>query len=201
MEVEVSKASENMLAEAMVGRSFKMPIRKEVPAGESLLDFDKVSVSGPHRLPVLEQVSFSVHAREVGGLAGISGNGQRVLADLISGLQSPTSGQVSLYGQPLKRFHPREMLRQGVGRIPEDRHGFGVVGDLTSLKMSFRRFIKIRITAKWDSSISKTDNNLRTKWFRNLTSGESKTMHRLDCFPGETCKNSFSAVSFYRIPN
>ena len=129
-EVEVSKASENMLAEAMVGRSFKMPIRKEVPAGESLLDFDKVSVSGPHRLPVLEQVSFSVHAREVVGLAGISGNGQRVLADLISGLQSPTSGQVSLYGQPLKRFHPREMLRQGVGRIPEDRHGFGVVGDL-----------------------------------------------------------------------
>ena len=77
MEVEVSKASENMLAEAMVGRSFKMPIRKEVPAGESLLDFDKVSVLGPHRLPVLEQVSFSVHAREVVGLAGISGNGQR----------------------------------------------------------------------------------------------------------------------------
>ena len=130
LEVNVSDASEEILAEAMVGRSFKMPIRKEVPAGESLLTLENVSVSGPNRVSVLDQASFSVHAREVVGLAGISGNGQRILADIISGMQSPTSGNVFLYGKPIKRFHPREMLMQKVGRIPEDRQSFGVVGDM-----------------------------------------------------------------------
>ena len=130
LEVNVSKASEKILAEAMVGRSFKMPIRKEVPAGESLLALENVSVSGPNRVSVLDQASFSVHAKEVVGLAGISGNGQRILADVISGMQSPTSGKVFLYGNPVRRFHPREMLTQKVGRIPEDRQGFGVVGDM-----------------------------------------------------------------------
>jgi simple sugar transport system ATP-binding protein len=130
LEVNVSEASEEILAEAMVGRSFKMPIRKEVPAGESLLTLENVTVSGSNRVSDLDQASFSVHAREVVGLAGISGNGQRILADIISGMQSPTSGKVFLYGKPIKRFHPREMLMQKVGRIPEDRQGFGVVGDM-----------------------------------------------------------------------
>ena len=130
LEVNVSEASEEILAEAMVGRSFKMPIRKEVPAGESLLALENVTVSGSNRVSVLDQASFSVHTREVVGLAGISGNGQRILADIISGMQSPTSGKVFLYGKPIKRFHPREMLMQKVGRIPEDRQSFGVVGDM-----------------------------------------------------------------------
>ena len=130
LEVNVSEASEEILAEAMVGRSFKMPIRKEVPAGESLLALENVTVSGSNRVSDLDQASFSVHAREVVGLAGISGNGQRILADIISGMQSPTSGKVFLYGKPIKRFHPREMLMQKVGRIPEDRQSFGVVGDM-----------------------------------------------------------------------
>ena len=130
LELNVSEASENMLAEAMVGRSFKMPIRKDVQAGKSLLSLENVSVSTPDRGSVLDRVNFSVHAREVVGLAGISGNGQRILADVISGMQSPTSGNVFLYGKQIKRFHPREMLTQKVGRIPEDRQGFGVVGDM-----------------------------------------------------------------------
>ena len=130
LEVNVSDASEEILAEAMVGRSFKMPIRKEVPAGESLLTLENVTVSGSNRVSDLDQASFSVHAREVVGLAGISGNGQRILADIISGMRSPTSGNVFLYGKPIKRFHPREMLMQKVGRIPEDRQSFGVVGDM-----------------------------------------------------------------------
>ena len=130
LEVNVSEASEEILAEAMVGRSLKMPIRKEVPAGESLLALENVSVSGPSRVSVLNQVSFSVDAKEVVGLAGISGNGQRILADVICGMQSPTSGNVFLYGKLVKRFHPREMIMQKVGRIPEDRQSFGVVGDM-----------------------------------------------------------------------
>ena len=128
--MNVSEASEKILAEAMVGRSFKMPIRKEVPAGNSLLALENVSVSGPNRVSVLDQASFSVHAKEVVGLAGISGNGQGILADVISGMESPTSGKVFLYGKPVKRFHPREMLMQKVGRIPEDRQGYGVLGDM-----------------------------------------------------------------------
>ena len=97
LEENVSETSEKMLAKAMVGRSFKMPIRKETTVGESLLALENVSVSTPDRVSVLDRASFSVNSREVVGLAGISGNGQRVLAEVISGKQSPTDRKVFLY--------------------------------------------------------------------------------------------------------
>ncbi|GIT07990.1 MAG: hypothetical protein CM1200mP30_16200 [Pseudomonadota bacterium] len=74
----------------MVGRSFKMPIRKETTVGESLLALENVSVSTPERVVFwIEQVSHLNFPKEVVGLAGISGNGQRILGDIINGMQSP----------------------------------------------------------------------------------------------------------------
>ena len=79
---------------------------------------------------IFKNISLQIKKTDKIGLIGNNGSGKTTLLNLLSKKTDPTSGQVSLYGQPLKRFLPREMLRQGVGRIPEDRHGFGVVGDL-----------------------------------------------------------------------
>jgi simple sugar transport system ATP-binding protein len=65
------------------------------------------------------------------GIAGISGNGQNVLADLISGLVSPDKGSILLKGTAIDNINPLEMIKSGVGRIPEDRHRQGIVGGLS----------------------------------------------------------------------
>ena len=163
LEENVSETSEKMLAKAMVGRSFKMPIRKETTVGESLLALENVSVSTPDRVSVLDRASFSVNSREVVGLAGISGNGQRILADIINGMQSPTTGKVFLYGKEIKRFNPREMLIKKVGRIPEDRQGFGVVGDMNFEENAITEVYKNKDYSKLGFLNLKNRNNFAEK--------------------------------------
>jgi simple sugar transport system ATP-binding protein len=72
---------------------------------------------------------LALHAGEITAIAGVSGNGQLALADLLCGLRVPIDGEVRLHEQPL-RCEPGWIVAQGVARIPEDRHGTGVVGEL-----------------------------------------------------------------------
>ena len=175
LEENVSETSEKKLAKAMVGRSFKMPIRKETTVGESLLTLENVSVSSPDMVSVLDRASFSVNSREVVGLAGISGNGQRVLADVISGMQSPTSGKVFLYGKEIRRFNPREMLMKKVGRIPEDRQGFGVVGDMNLQENAITELYKNKDYSKLGFLNLKNRNNFAEKIAHDLQERKEAT--------------------------
>ena len=90
---------------------------------------DKVSVEegGETRL---DEVSFTVHAGEILGIVGVSGNGQASLGALLSGLTHPTKGKLTLMENDVGHLGPRGMIRAGAGRIPEDRHAEGVVGEL-----------------------------------------------------------------------
>ncbi|MFV2092607.1 MAG: ATP-binding cassette domain-containing protein, partial [Hyphomicrobiales bacterium] len=65
------------------------------------------------------------------GLAGVAGNGQRALADLLSGLARPRSGTMELLGHKVERATPAKIVARGVGRIPEDRHADGVIGEMS----------------------------------------------------------------------
>ena len=65
------------------------------------------------------------------GIAGISGNGQTVLANAISGLLKPSSGKIKLESEVLISNDPSNIIQAGVGRIPEDRHKDGIVGQMT----------------------------------------------------------------------
>ncbi|MGA1599638.1 MAG: ABC transporter ATP-binding protein [bacterium] len=131
LEVPREEASEASLATAMVGRELVLPQRKPSTPGDPVLELQQVSVNGPDGQRLLRSLSFQVCSGEIVGIAGVSGNGQRALADLISGLHTPHSGTLRLHGKVLERFHPRNMLEQQVGRIPEDRHVQGVVPDMT----------------------------------------------------------------------
>ena len=77
----------------------------------------------------LRNVNLSLHAGEIVAVAGVSGNGQVALAELLSGTRNLSTGSVLLLGQPLQA-RPDRLVAQGVARIPDDRHAVGVVGDL-----------------------------------------------------------------------
>jgi simple sugar transport system ATP-binding protein len=77
----------------------------------------------------LQQVSLDIHAGEILGIAGVSGNGQGLLAQVLSGVTPLTAGSVTIDGEPL-RASAQDVVQQGVARVPEDRQATGVVGDL-----------------------------------------------------------------------
>lgn len=121
------------LARLMVGRDVPAPGRTPSHPGAPALVLDRVTVPGagvrPGLQPGLKDVSLQVHAGEVVGIAGVSGNGQAALAAAISGTQAPARGTVRVGGRPVRTA--AGSIRAGVGRIPEDRHHEGIVPNLS----------------------------------------------------------------------
>ena len=78
----------------------------------------------------LKDVSLAIAAGEILGIAGVSGNGQGLLADVLAGVAVASSGELRIDGEPLGR-NARAVVAQGVARIPEDRQAIGTVGDLS----------------------------------------------------------------------
>jgi simple sugar transport system ATP-binding protein len=78
----------------------------------------------------LHDVSLTVRSGEIVGVAGVSGNGQRALADVVSGMMRPSSGEMSIAGRKVTAFTPVEVQALGLGRIPEDRMTTGLVTNL-----------------------------------------------------------------------
>lgn len=119
------------LAELMVGRPVRDPERPPLQPGPPVLELSRVHVTGPRIRTPLRSVNLTLRRHEIIGIAGVSGNGQSLLADLVSGLVHPTAGHMSLFGEAPARHRPSHLIRLGVGRIPEDRHAEGLVGDMT----------------------------------------------------------------------
>ena len=117
------------LAELMVGRSVSRPKRAAHAAGAPVVVARGLTVSAGGGA-ALEGVDFEVRQGEILGIVGVSGNGQAMLGRVLSGLARPDAGQLTLAGQDITRITPREAVRLGLGRVPEDRHAEGAVGDL-----------------------------------------------------------------------
>ncbi|MBW3098593.1 ABC transporter ATP-binding protein [Pseudohoeflea coraliihabitans] len=79
----------------------------------------------------LNGVSLELRAGEITGLAGISGNGQAALAAAIAGTLPLSAGTISIRGETMARWSPRQALARRLGRIPEDRHATGMIGDMS----------------------------------------------------------------------
>jgi ABC-type uncharacterized transport system ATPase subunit len=119
------------LAETMVGRAIPQTVRPPIKRGEPVLVLDKVHVPGAYGRPALTDACLSLHRHEILGIAGVSGNGQVALSNLVCGLQAPAAGTVTLRGEAAALGSPAGMVASGVGRIPEDRLHDGVVGDMS----------------------------------------------------------------------
>jgi len=122
------------LARLMIGRppeSGSPTPRLDSSPGETILELQDVNAIGDHKRPALSGVSFSLARGEILGVAGVAGNGQRELAEVLTGLRQAAGGQILFAGGQIKNRTPREILRLGVGYIPEDRMGMGVVPGLS----------------------------------------------------------------------
>ena len=121
--------SKEELAELMVGRRVTRPVRAAAVPGDTVLAARdrSVTVGGAKRL---SNVSFHLRERETLGIIGVSGNGQATLAHLVSGLVAPDAGGLSVLGEETSTLSPRDLVRRGVGRIPEDRNTEGAIGEL-----------------------------------------------------------------------
>jgi len=129
--VETSKATPEMLARMMVGREVLFRIEKK-PAriGEPLLVVEDLWVRSDLGGWAVKGVSFTVHAGEIFGIAGVEGNGQTELVEAITGLRRVERGRVLLMGVDITNKDPSQLYRVGLAHIPEDRHKLGLVLDM-----------------------------------------------------------------------
>jgi simple sugar transport system ATP-binding protein len=128
--IDTAGADEPSLARMMVGRDVVLRVDKAAgKPGDPLLEIDDVHALDDRGLPAVDGVSIQVRAGEIVAVAGIDGNGQTELIDLVSGLRPCTSGHVRLRGQDITNCSPRAARAAGIGHIAEDRHARGLVLD------------------------------------------------------------------------
>lgn len=125
-----SSATRDQLAEMMVGHKVVRPKAKPLSPGAPILELKKVSTNHAGNAD-LSEVDLEVCEHEIVGVAGVAGNGQNTLADLASGLCAPASGDARLLGLSVEKLNARSAVEAGVGRIPEDRHRKGIIGEMT----------------------------------------------------------------------
>jgi simple sugar transport system ATP-binding protein len=119
------------LARLMVGTELPINRHAVAPAfGPTRLAVEDVSAADDRGLPALKQIALEVHAGEILGIAGVAGNGQRELAQVVAGLRRPAHGVVHINGRNVADAGARTMIRLGVAHVPEDRLGEGLIGNL-----------------------------------------------------------------------
>ncbi|CAN7579672.1 ABC transporter ATP-binding protein [Pseudorhodoferax sp. LjRoot39] len=139
------------LARWMVGHAVQQRARQPAQrVGAVVCELSDISTAG-HGNDRLRGLSLTLRAGEITAIAGVSGNGQAALAELLTGMRAATAGTATLQGKPLPQT-PGALVQQGVARIPEDRHGTGVVGDLP----------------QWENAVSE---RLRTPTFSRALAG------------------------------
>ena len=129
--VDAADATPRSLASLMVGRDVEIVHREGgTSPGEPVLEVEGLWVDGDRGAPAVRGVDLTVRAGEIVAVAGVAGNGQRELAEAITGLRRPSRGRVLLAGRRLHGGDAREAIDAGIAHIPEDRVGTGVAGGL-----------------------------------------------------------------------
>lgn len=130
--VDIKDVSSQQLADMMVGRSVSFKTEK-TPANptETVLSIKDLVVKENRGLEAVKGLSLDVRAGEVVGIAGIDGNGQSELIQALTGLRTIESGSIELNGKSIVNQKPRQITEAGVGHVPEDRHKYGLVLEMT----------------------------------------------------------------------
>jgi simple sugar transport system ATP-binding protein len=128
--LEKSRTSREEIARLMIGREVLPQVDRGVShPGAPVLEVQNLTCDSDRGLSALKGVSFTVRAGEVLGIAGVEGNGQSELADVLTGLRSATGGTVTLAGRSAVHTTPHHLRELGLAAIPEDRHARGLVLD------------------------------------------------------------------------
>lgn len=126
--VKVSDVTEKELASMMVGRELEFKVdKKPLTPGEAVIEIKDLHARDYRGVEILKGLNLKVRRGEIVGLAGVDGNGQTELVEIITGLRKGDSGQVILMGEDVFNASPKTVFEKGISSIPADRHKHGLV--------------------------------------------------------------------------
>jgi len=154
--INTEDATEKSLAKEMVGRDviFRLE-RVQVEKGKPILQVENLSAFNEKGYLALKGVSFSVHEGEIFGIAGVSGNGQQVLAEALAGLRKAAGGKVLLDGVNIMQFTGLERWENGIGYIPAEQRTVGSIGDFSLVENILMNYYFDDGFSKWGIMNSK----------------------------------------------
>ncbi|PLS21508.1 ABC transporter ATP-binding protein [Neptunicoccus cionae] len=127
--VAIKDTDKAALAALMMGAEATPPAVAPANPGETLMELKGVSTPDIGSAPGLKSVSLELKAGQIIGLAGVSGNGQAAMAEVVGGQRVPVTGSLALSGLEIPQWSPRKAVESGIARIPEDRHKTGTIAD------------------------------------------------------------------------
>lgn len=130
--VKVGEVDENKLAALMVGRDVNFVVDKqEQKPGETALEVKDLHAKDYRDAEILKGLNLKVRKGEIVGLAGVDGNGQTELVEILTGLKKAESGQITMLGQDVFNKTPKEIFDAGISSIPADRQKHGLILDFS----------------------------------------------------------------------
>ena len=127
----IDKTDKASLAKEMVGREVLFRVTKQaIEPGSKVLELQNITALNEKGLPALKGISLDIKSKEILGIAGVAGNGQRELAEVVTGLRPTNGGRIHLNEKDLTNQPPLRFIEQGVAHIPSDRLGMGLAGNL-----------------------------------------------------------------------
>ncbi|MFB6149065.1 MAG: ABC transporter ATP-binding protein [Halobacteriales archaeon] len=130
--VDTADVTQANLAELMVGHEVLFDIEKEaVQTGDVKMSVENLHALDERSLPAVKGVDLEIKSGEIVGIAGVSGNGQKELAECLVGVRDIEEGTLTVNGEDLTGEHPRRFIEEGVSFIPEDRLKYGLAPELS----------------------------------------------------------------------
>ncbi|MBC3878270.1 MULTISPECIES: ABC transporter ATP-binding protein [unclassified Undibacterium] len=148
--VQTANTNKEQLAELMVGRPIETHLpRAPYAPGETVLDVKGLNLINAQQVSLLKDLNFNIRAGEIVAIAGVSGNGQSELLEVLSGMRLPSSGAVMMQGKPLPFAGrkdadglPATFRELGIAHVPEDRLRDAVVKNFSVMMNSFLGYQK-----------------------------------------------------------
>jgi len=146
-----SDCNQRILANLMVGKDVvDRQYQKKDVTGHMVVQVSGVTAMGDRGLPAIRTINLSIRTGEIVGVAGVAGNGQRELAQVLTGMRRTQSGTLTIAGLNLTNRSPRVFSEAGVGHIPEDRLRTGLAAGLSVTRNAIlREYTRPPITRGW----------------------------------------------------
>jgi simple sugar transport system ATP-binding protein len=136
----------------MVGREIVLNAERcaNGQCGGEILVMCDVHAQNDSGRPGLSEVVLSLRAGQIFGIAGVAGNGQKELAEVLTGLRAVTKGSIKFLGEDVTRMSPSELIQRGISYVPEDRLGMGLVPSLDAVEnMLLKSYASPEFTNGW----------------------------------------------------
>ncbi len=137
--LERSEADVDTITRLMIGGEVPTASRKQTQVGDTAMRVEGLTVQDDRGEDAVRDLSLTLAAGEIVGVAGVTGNGQRELTEALAGLRAPSAGRIEVAGNDLAGRSCRAFVRVGVGFVPEDRLGTGLAGSETIWRNAIMR--------------------------------------------------------------